>query len=89
MTETDLTQPEPEQKEPVAHSFKSLRELVDFVSGKNLPPLSSEDGRVTEALPDTEVELLEGIGHCPQLEAPQRLVDDLETFLAQEAARAA
>lgn len=51
MTETDLTQPEPEQKEPVAHSFKSLRELVDFVSGKNLPPLSSEDGRVTEALP--------------------------------------
>ncbi len=51
MTETDLTQTEPEQKEPVAHSFKSLRELVDFVSGKNLPPLSSEDGRVTEALP--------------------------------------
>lgn len=51
MTETDLTPSDAEQKEPVAHSFKSLRELVDFVSGKNLPPLSSEDGRVTEALP--------------------------------------
>ena len=51
MTEPELTQPESEEKEPVAHSFKSLRELVDFVSGKNLPPLTSEDGRVTEALP--------------------------------------
>ncbi len=51
MTEPELTQAQPEQKEPVAHSFKSLRELVDFVSGKNLPPLSSDDGRMTEALP--------------------------------------
>lgn len=51
MTEPELTQPEAEPKQRVAHSFKSLRELVDFVSGKNLPPLSSEDGRVTEALP--------------------------------------
>ncbi len=51
MSEPEFTQPESEEKEPVAHSFKSLRELVDFVSGKNLPPLTSEDGRVTEALP--------------------------------------
>lgn len=51
MTEPELTQSESEEKEPVAHSFKSLRELVDFVSGKNLPPLTSDDGRVTEALP--------------------------------------
>lgn len=51
MTEPEPTQPESEEKEQVAHSFKSLRELVDFVSGKNLPPLTSDDGRVTEALP--------------------------------------
>jgi magnesium chelatase subunit I len=51
MTEPELAQAEAQQKEPVAHSFKSLRELVDHVSGKNLPPLSSDDGRVTEALP--------------------------------------
>ncbi len=51
MTEPELTQPEAEPKERVAHSFRSLRELVDHVSGKNLPPLSSEDGRVTEQLP--------------------------------------
>ncbi|MBV6451849.1 MAG: hypothetical protein MHPDNHAH_02596 [Anaerolineales bacterium] len=51
MTEPELTSTEAEAKEPVAHSFKSLRELVDFVSGKNLPPLTAEDGRVTEVLP--------------------------------------
>ena len=49
MTEPDLTQPEP--KERVAHSFKNLRELVDFVAGKSLPPLTSEEGRVTEQMP--------------------------------------
>jgi magnesium chelatase subunit I len=49
MTEPDLPQPEP--KERVAHSFKSLRELVDFVAGKSLPSLMPEEGRVTEQLP--------------------------------------
>jgi magnesium chelatase subunit I len=53
MTEPDLTQPEPqpEPKERVAHSFRNLRELVDYVAGKSLPPLTPEDGRLTEALP--------------------------------------
>jgi magnesium chelatase subunit I len=53
MTEPELTQPEEksEPKERVAHSFRSLRELVDFVAGKSLPSLTPEDGRVTEALP--------------------------------------
>src|SRR5512134_3934158 len=53
MTEPELTQPEPqpEPKERVAHSFKSLRELVDHVAGKSLPPLAPEDGRVTEPMP--------------------------------------
>src|SRR5215208_4367000 len=40
-----------EPKERVAHSFRSLRELVDFVAGKSLPSLTPEDGRVTDALP--------------------------------------
>jgi len=57
MTEPELTQPEvqsesqPESKDRVAHSIRSLRELVDFVAGKSLPPLAPEEGRVTENLP--------------------------------------
>ena len=53
MTEPELTQPEEksEPKERVAHSFRNLRELVDYVSGKSLPPLTPEEGIVTEAVP--------------------------------------
>lgn len=48
MTEPTLTPTE--TKEP-ANPFRNLRELVDYVAGKSLPPLSAEEGRVTEALP--------------------------------------
>lgn len=53
MTTPDLPQPEPqpEPKERVAHPIKSLRELIDQVSGKTLPPLAPDDGRVTEPMP--------------------------------------
>ena len=49
MTEPDATQPEPLER--MAHPIRSLRELVDFVAGKALPPLTPEEGRITEALP--------------------------------------
>ena len=49
MTEPEPTQPEP--KERMAHPIRSLRELVDFVAGKSLPPLTPEEGRITEVLP--------------------------------------
>lgn len=49
MTESDSTPSEP--KERVAHPIRSLRELVDYVAGKSLPPLTPEEGRVTESLP--------------------------------------
>ena len=35
-----------------------------------------------EALPDTRVELLDGVGHCPQLEATERLLELLLPFPA-------
>jgi pimeloyl-ACP methyl ester carboxylesterase len=44
--------------------------------------------RVAEELPDTEVVLLPDIGHCPQVEAPERIVDLLCEF-PQRLARAA
>jgi pimeloyl-ACP methyl ester carboxylesterase len=35
---------------------------------------------LTEALPATQVALIEGCGHCPQLEAPERLLELLVGF---------
>ena len=49
MSEPDSTQPQ--SKERVAHPIRSLRELVDYVAGKSLPPLTPEEGLVTESLP--------------------------------------
>jgi magnesium chelatase subunit I len=40
-----------EPKEPVAHTFRTLRELVDFVSGKSLAELPQEDSGLAEPLP--------------------------------------
>lgn len=42
-----------DSKEAIAHPFQSLRELIDLVSGKNLPVTvdESEKGIRTEALP--------------------------------------
>jgi magnesium chelatase subunit I len=53
MTEPELIPPEEkvEPKERVAHSFRNLRELVDYVAGKSLPPLTAEEGLLTEPLP--------------------------------------
>jgi pimeloyl-ACP methyl ester carboxylesterase len=43
-----------------------------------------------EALPDTHVELLDGVGHCPQLEATERVAELLLGFPgARRGARAA
>jgi pimeloyl-ACP methyl ester carboxylesterase len=41
--------------------------------------------RVVEALPGTTYELLEGVGHCPQVEAPDRVVASLLDFLDEDA----
>lgn len=51
MTAPDLPPEETEPKERVAHPFRTLRELVDFVSGKSLPSAEPEEGFRTEALP--------------------------------------
>lgn len=53
MTSPDIPRPEPqpEPRERVAHPIKSLRELIDHVAGRNLPPLPPDDGRVTEPTP--------------------------------------
>ena len=42
---------EEEPKERVAHPFLSLRELVDFVSGKAVPSVSAEEAGLAETIP--------------------------------------
>jgi pimeloyl-ACP methyl ester carboxylesterase len=44
--------------------------------------------RVLEAVPDARLEVLEGVGHCPQVEAPQRFTELLLEFDDQLAAAA-
>jgi pimeloyl-ACP methyl ester carboxylesterase len=39
--------------------------------------------RVLDAVPESRLELLEGVGHCPQVEAPKRFTDLLLRFRAQ------
>ena len=56
---TKMTDPEllplPEEasepKERVAHQFRSLRELLDHVSGKGMTPAPAEDGGLLDAMP--------------------------------------
>jgi len=42
---------EQEPKERMAHPFRSLRELVDYVSGKSLPSYGADEGGRAEILP--------------------------------------
>ena len=51
MTTPEIPSEETEPKERVAHPFRTLRELVDFASGKSLPIAEPEEGLRTEALP--------------------------------------
>lgn len=44
--------------------------------------------RVLDALPDTELVLLHGVGHCPQLEVPGRMAELLLDVAGAPAARA-
>jgi magnesium chelatase subunit I len=51
MTTSENSSEETEPKERIAHPFRTLRELVDFVSGKSLPASEPEEGLLAEALP--------------------------------------
>jgi pimeloyl-ACP methyl ester carboxylesterase len=44
---------------------------------------------VLSAVPGSRLELLEGIGHCPQVEAPRRVADLLLAFCSAPESAAA
>jgi len=71
-------------------AFERVRVPVLLVWGTRDRMVSHRGARrVLEALPGTKVELLEGCGHCPQLEATDRVVECLLGFAGAAAIRAA
>jgi len=48
---TSNTSPQPEQQGTTPDTFRSLRELIDYVSGKSLRELPQEDSGLAEPLP--------------------------------------
>jgi pimeloyl-ACP methyl ester carboxylesterase len=44
--------------------------------------------KVLEAVPDSRLELLAGVGHCPQVEDPERFTALLLDFVSERAAAA-
>jgi pimeloyl-ACP methyl ester carboxylesterase len=78
----------PELRDPF--SLERVRVPVLLIWGDRDRMVSHSGARrVTEALPDTTYELIEGCGHCPQLEAPDRVADLLLGAAWAKAERAA
>jgi pimeloyl-ACP methyl ester carboxylesterase len=63
------------------HLERSERPLM-LIWGDRDRMVSHKGSRhLLQALPDTRYELYEGIGHCPQVEVPHRVVEDIEAFV--------
>jgi len=70
--------------------FKKVRCPVLLVWGTRDRMVPHSGARVLlDALPGTRVELLDGVGHCPQIEATDRIAELLDGFPGTASARAA
>jgi pimeloyl-ACP methyl ester carboxylesterase len=79
----------PELNDKRCFRFDKVRRPVLVIWGdRDVMVAHSGAERILEALPETTVEILEGIGHCPQIEAADR-VAQLLTGFPSELARAA
>jgi pimeloyl-ACP methyl ester carboxylesterase len=69
---------------PELHDCFALQDVgvpVLLVWGDRDRMVTHEGARhILDALPDTTYTLLDGVGHCPQVEAPERLLAALEEF---------
>jgi pimeloyl-ACP methyl ester carboxylesterase len=73
-----------------AFDFAAVRVPVLLIWG-TLDRMVSHSGvdKLVAALPETQVELLDQVGHCPQLEATDRVLELLLGFPGEQHARAA
>jgi pimeloyl-ACP methyl ester carboxylesterase len=69
----------PELRRPFALQRISSRVLLVWGDRDRLV-FSRGARRVLEAVPGSRLELLEGVGHCPQVEAPERFTELLLGF---------
>jgi pimeloyl-ACP methyl ester carboxylesterase len=71
---------------PELHDCFALEEVrvpVLLIWGDRDRMVTHEGARhILDALPDTTYTLLDGVGHCPQVEAPERFIAALEAFTA-------
>jgi pimeloyl-ACP methyl ester carboxylesterase len=78
---------------PELHDCFTLEDVgvpVLLVWGDRDRMVTHEGARhILDALPDTTYTLLDGVGHCPQVEAPERFLAALEEFTATLTADAA
>ena len=71
-------------------NLAAVRAPVLLVWGDRDRMVSHRGARhIVDALPETTYELIDGCGHCPQVEHPDRFVDLLLAFAAAPEARAA
>jgi pimeloyl-ACP methyl ester carboxylesterase len=71
-------------------ALENVRVPVLLVWGDRDRMVTHEGARhILDALPDTTYMLLDGVGHCPQVEAPERFLAALEEFTAALTADAA
>ncbi len=67
----------------VEPAFGDIRCAVKILWGEDDPWIPLERGRALHGLiPQASFETLSGVGHLPQLEAPDRVLDRIEAFLS-------
>jgi pimeloyl-ACP methyl ester carboxylesterase len=66
--------------------FGDVRCRVAIIWGEDDPWIPLARGRALHALmPQASFEMLPGVGHLPQLEAPDLVLQRLDAFLSREA----
>lgn len=68
--------------ETVVYDWQHIKSKALVIGGaKDTPAYPAQAKHVAESIPGAELELIENIGHCPQLEAPEIFHPKLVSFL--------